>query len=142
MQKILSTAYTNFSVFGLATIIIIGGIIIILSYTLEPLVACIQHRRNLDIYERLEWTVNETLQLQRLAHEELGVGTWLNCDRDVPVMERAERLGVLDISERTHPRLKAPPVAFEEAFAAPESERSRGHQQESGGRDMPKKGSE
>lgn len=115
LQKILSTAYTNFSVFGLTTIFIIGGVIIILSYTLEPLVAWIQRRRNLDVYERLEWTMNETLQLQRLAHEELGLGTWHQCDTDIPVTGKAEKLGVLDLSDRTHPRLKAPPVAFEEA---------------------------
>ncbi|KAL1634241.1 hypothetical protein SLS58_010785 [Diplodia intermedia] len=115
-QKILSTAYTNFSVFGLATILIIGGVIILLSYTIEPLIRWIQRRRNLDTYARVEWNMNETLQLQRLAHEELGVGAWRRCDTDIPVTERFDRLAVLDLSDRSHPRLKAPPAPLEDLF--------------------------
>lgn len=61
--------------------------------------------------------MNKTFQLQRLAHEELGVGTWARCDTDVPVTERLERLGVLDLSDRAHPKLMAPPPAFEKLFA-------------------------
>lgn len=114
-QKVRNTAYTNFSVFGLAMLLGIGFLIIVVSYTLEPFAVWIQHRRNLDTYARLEWTMNETLQLQRLAHEELGLGSWHRCDTDVPVTERLERLGVMDLSEKTHPRLKAPPVSLEEA---------------------------
>ncbi|KAF4537697.1 Cytochrome p450 protein [Lasiodiplodia theobromae] len=113
-QKVRNTAYTNFSVFGLAMLLGVGFLIIVISYTLEPFAIWIQHRRNLDTYARLEWTMNDTLQLQRLAHEELGLGNWHRCDTDVPVTERLERLGVMDLSERTHPRLKAPPVSFEE----------------------------
>ncbi|KAB2571216.1 hypothetical protein DBV05_g10111 [Lasiodiplodia theobromae] len=115
--KILSTAYINFPVFGLATILIVGGLIIIISYTIEPFTVWIQRRRNLDVYARLEWTMNETFQLQRLAHEELGVGTWVRCNTDVPVTERLERLGVVGLSDRTHPKLVAPPPAFEELLA-------------------------
>ncbi|GME28574.1 cytochrome p450 protein [Neofusicoccum parvum] len=126
-QKILTTAYTNFSVFGLATILVVGGLIIIISYALEPLVAWIQRRRNLDVYSRLEWTMNETLQLQRLAHEELGLGTWRRCNEDVPVTEGRERLGVLDLSDRKHPRLKAPPTSFEETFGEESGKGGRGN---------------
>ncbi|OJD39089.1 cytochrome p450 protein [Diplodia corticola] len=125
-QKILSTAYTNFSVFGLATILVIGGLIIVVSYTLEPFVAWIQRRRNLDVYARLEWSLNETLQLQRMAHEELGLGTWRRCDKDVPVTESRERLGVLDLSDRTHPRLKAPPASVDEMFDEKAEKNGRG----------------
>lgn len=58
--------------------------------------------------------MDETLQLQRLAHEELGLGTWTGCDKDVPVTARFERLGVLDVTERTHPRLRVLPAGFED----------------------------
>lgn len=117
---ILSTAYINFSVFGLASIFILGGLIIISSYTIEPLARWIQRRRNLDVYARLEWTVNETLQLQRMAHEELGLGSWLDCDKDVPITQGRDRLAVIDLAELSHPRLKAPPPIFEELLANPE----------------------
>lgn len=70
--------------------------------------SCIQTRRGANVYARLEWGTNETLQLQRLAHEELGVGTWEGCAGDVPVTKRGERLAVLDLGDLDHPRLKAP----------------------------------
>ncbi|KKY13326.1 hypothetical protein UCDDS831_g09109 [Diplodia seriata] len=77
-QKIMSTAHSNFSVFGLSFIFVAGGLVILASWILEPLVAFVQRRCRLDSYARLEWCANETLQLQRLAHEELGMGTWSN----------------------------------------------------------------
>lgn len=84
--------------------------------------------------------MNETLQLQRLAHEELGLGTWTRCDKDVPVTARFERLGVLDVTERTHPRLKTPPAGFEDEIHEEGEEvgeakgRMRGDQQKPSGR--------
>lgn len=112
-----TTAYTNFSIFGLATIFIVGGLIIITSYTLEPCVIWMQRRRNYDAYASLEWAMNETLQLQRMAHEEVGMGSWRNCNKDVPITERRDRLAMLDLGDLEHPRLKAPPVPFEQILA-------------------------
>ena len=42
------------------------------SYTLEPLIACVWGRGKSRHYSQLEWCLNETLQLQRLAHELRG----------------------------------------------------------------------
>ncbi|KAF4543485.1 Cytochrome p450 protein [Lasiodiplodia theobromae] len=135
-----SATHTNFSVFGLAFVFVTGTILILLSWFLEPCVAYIQkrggwawfcscrccfccrksHQRpstsfSTNAYARLEWSANETLQLQRLAHEELGVGPWEACDSAVPVTTRkGERLGVLDLEDWTHPRLKAPPRDLED----------------------------
>ncbi|KKY16375.1 hypothetical protein UCDDS831_g07054 [Diplodia seriata] len=83
----------NFSLLGLALIYTIGGSIILASWLLEPIVGCWQKRRGAD-YARLEWCANDTLHLQRLAHEELGFGTWTDCDREIPVTEKGELLGV------------------------------------------------
>ena len=77
--------------------------------------------RNRDAYTRLEWTINETLQLQRLAHEELGIGTWDGCAEDVPVTEKGQRLAVLDLENRNHPRLKAPPPILDLVVMASEN---------------------
>lgn len=123
-QKMLSAAHSNFSIFGLSFIFAAGGLIILASWLLESLVACIQRRRKLDSYARLEWCANETLQLQRLAHEELGMGTWSSCDGEVPVTERGERLAVLDLTDSKHPKLKARPMGWEE-ITAPAPTRSR-----------------
>lgn len=105
-QKIRSDAFTSFSVLGLGILLGIGGLIIITSYTLEFFVEWIQERANLSNYSRLEWTTNGTLQLQRLAHEELGFGTWTRTAEDCPVTKPGEQLAVLDISDPKHPRLK------------------------------------
>ncbi|OJD40710.1 uncharacterized protein BKCO1_1000451 [Diplodia corticola] len=94
-----------------------GGLVIVASWVLEPFVAYVQRRCKLDSYARLEWCTNETLQLQRLAHEELGMGTWSKCDGDVPVTEKGERLAMLDLADSKHPKLKARPVGWEEITA-------------------------
>ncbi|KAL0259681.1 hypothetical protein SLS55_005418 [Diplodia seriata] len=117
-QKILTTAYTNFNTFGLCLTLALGVLIIVISYSLEPLVSCAQKRwRSLDKYSRLEWCANETLQLQRLAHEELGLGTWHGGVDAVPVTEAGECIGMLDLADLDHPRLKAPPVGLDEVLA-------------------------
>lgn len=111
-QKIRSLSYTSFSTLGLAVLLSIGGLIIGLSYTLEFLVDWIQKYRNLSLYKRLEWVTNETLQLQRLAHEELGLGTWTRTAKENPITAPGEQLAILDISEPHHPRLKSSTVKF------------------------------
>ncbi|KAL1626675.1 hypothetical protein SLS54_002838 [Diplodia seriata] len=53
-QKIVTTAYTNFNTLGLCLTFAVGTLIIVVSYTIEPVVSCIQKRRTLDTYSRLE----------------------------------------------------------------------------------------
>lgn len=107
-QKILSTAYTNFSVLGLVIILVVGGLIILISYTLETIIVFIEKRRGITKHSLLEWFTDETFQLQRLAHEELGVGTWEGCvgTRAVPVTEKGQLLAVLQFQDPQHPTLK------------------------------------
>jgi hypothetical protein len=75
-QKIKSTDYTSFSVLGLALTLSLGGIFIVVSYILEPVALLIQRRKKHKGYALLEWTLNETLQLQSLAHESQSEGNW------------------------------------------------------------------
>ena len=65
------------------------------------------------MYARAEWQTNTTLQLQRMAHENLGLGTWSRADEGVPVTEMGDRVGVLDISDKKHPRLVRPRGSIE-----------------------------
>lgn len=53
----------------------------------------------------MEWIANETLQLQRLAHEELGAGGWSGAANAVPVTKAGETLATLDTTDAYHPRL-------------------------------------
>ncbi|KAF4545509.1 Fumonisin biosynthetic transcription factor [Lasiodiplodia theobromae] len=123
-QKVFSRAYLHFSILGLSLTLAIGSAIIVLSYVLEPVVSYFQRRRNLDPYARLEWASNETLQLQRLAHEELGVGSWRRCLEAVPTTGRGEMLAVLDVGDLEHPRLRAVGPGLEVVIAM-ESEEGR-----------------
>ncbi|KAB2570289.1 Cytochrome p450 [Lasiodiplodia theobromae] len=115
-QKVHSADYMNFSIFGMAIIFSVGGLIIIASYTIEPFVGWLQKRRRLDSYSRLEWCTNETTQLQRLANEEIGLGVWDRIDETIPVTGRGDLLAVLDLTDPKHPRLRAPPVPYEDEF--------------------------
>lgn len=72
------------------------------------MIELIEKRLRKPRYSRLEWSVNDFLQLQRLAHEEIGFGTWDGCagDSTVPVTDKDETLAVLDMSDLQHLRLK------------------------------------
>lgn len=107
-QKIRSTAYTNVNVFGLAFTLVVGGFLIVLSYTLEYMVYWLQKHRPVEKYRRLELLTNSTLQLQRLANESLGVGHWTNATHGIPITKKGEHLAMLDVSDVKHPKLQAP----------------------------------
>jgi hypothetical protein len=129
-QKIVSTRYSSFNVLGLSLILILGALIIILDMALEPCVARWATRKYTKrlssmrdeeseskthpLYSVVEWNQTGTLQLQRLAHEEAGFGTWTQCDGDVPVTEPGQLIAGLDLRDAKHPMLtkqKVTPVS-------------------------------
>ncbi|KAF2138136.1 uncharacterized protein K452DRAFT_361593 [Aplosporella prunicola CBS 121167] len=116
-QKMLSTEHASFSLFWLYFIFILGILVIIIQYSIAPILGCIQRRRSLDCYTRLEWNTNDTLQLQRLAHEELGLGTWSGAADGIPVTRSGEKLAVLDLTDPHHPKLRVPSEGLEGAMA-------------------------
>ena len=103
-QKIRSDSFTSFNILGLTIIFTVSGLIILTSFVLPVVVERVQRRRN--PYSSLEWIANDTLQLQRLAHEAVGAGTWRGTHTDCPTTAQAELLAVLDVSQPKHPRLK------------------------------------
>lgn len=72
---------------------------------IEPIARFVQTRAKLNQYSRLEWSTNGTFQLQRLAHEELGIGEWDAADEEIPTTKSHTDLAPLDISDLKHPRL-------------------------------------
>jgi hypothetical protein len=56
-------------------------------------------------YGYAEWLAGSTLQLQRQAHESLGLGTWSRTDETIPVTEPRETLGVLNTENPKYARL-------------------------------------
>ncbi|KAI1130881.1 hypothetical protein F5Y10DRAFT_288601 [Nemania abortiva] len=70
-QKIRSSAHTSFSVFGLSFTLALGVFVMAVSFALEP-VSFFFCKSRKHKYANLEWSTNSSLQLHRLAHEELG----------------------------------------------------------------------
>ncbi|KAL9620580.1 MAG: hypothetical protein Q9160_004941 [Pyrenula sp. 1 TL-2023] len=105
-QKVKSASHTSFSVLGLSVTFVLGGIIVLLELTIEPIFRFVSRRKRNGLYQRLEWITNETLQLQRMAHEGLGAGSWIGAADSLPTCtKKDERLARLDVSDERHPRL-------------------------------------
>ncbi|KAI0549858.1 hypothetical protein F4679DRAFT_544902 [Xylaria curta] len=102
-QKMRSTAYASFSLFGLIFTTVVGLLLILTSYLLEPVSEWLYNNKEYKQYEHLEWTTNATLQLQRLVYEELNLGSWSNCTEVIPTVKADEVLGCLDITDPKHP---------------------------------------
>src|SRR6186713_2430854 len=101
-----NTLFTSFSVLGMGIILTVGGLMITVNLCIENLVRWYQQRRDLDPYGRLEWCINSTLQLQRVAHEGLGYGTWSSKTATNPTTMPGEELAVLDTKDPKHPMLR------------------------------------
>lgn len=107
-QKVISSAHISFSVFGLAFILVAGFCIVAVSVSIEVLAGVFQRLAKRDQYSRLEWNTNGTLQLQRIAYEELGIGDWAGCDERVPFVPTHIGLPPLDLSDAKHPIIQSP----------------------------------
>jgi hypothetical protein len=93
-QKVRSTEYSSFSVFGLAFVLAVGSLIIALSIAIPYLVGRIQSRssstraRN----RREEWIRDDVLQLLRAVLERDG-DEWIGKEEKVPVtVEYAKKM--------------------------------------------------
>ncbi|KAI0015357.1 hypothetical protein F4780DRAFT_787088 [Xylariomycetidae sp. FL0641] len=120
-QKIRSTAYASFSVLGLVITFTLSILLILASYLLEPISKYLYQKKRYSQYAYLEWHTNGTLQLQRLAHEEKGLGTWSGCLDTIPTTLPDEVLGCLDTSDPNHPVLLGPPKEIDNQGQTPSS---------------------
>lgn len=108
-QMVHSTSNTtNFSVLGLALVLTIGSALVLTNLVLDRVVGYIQQRYQTGNHRRLQWIVDEKLQLQRLAFEEAGMGTWAGGAAAVPVTRLGERFGIPRNANPDHPRLREP----------------------------------
>ncbi|KAK8117983.1 uncharacterized protein PG998_006264 [Apiospora kogelbergensis] len=104
-QKIRHVGYASFNLFGLLFTFILGAMIIMVSFALDPIMRILHRRRRYKQYQYLEWRTNSSLQLQRLTQEELGYGKWSGCTNMVPITRPKDPLANLDISDLEYPRL-------------------------------------
>ena len=111
-QKIRNSGFYSFSVLGIAIILILGTCIVLTGTFIEDLVAAASRlpfltRSRRLTYARHEWHANSVLHLQRQAHEGVGLGTWVDTDKSVPVTQGGATLAPYDVSDTKHPRLVA-----------------------------------
>lgn len=91
----------SFSLFGLYFTYITGTLLILVSYVLEPIFACLYRRWKYRQYTYLEWAATETLQLQRASYQGIGSGTWSGYTSAIPRTQKEEKLGNLPLSYST-----------------------------------------
>lgn len=105
-QKVNTTSDTvSFSVLGCAIILALGGLVILIYAILESAVGYIQKRWNWGDYRRLRWVMDDKMQVQRMAFEEAGMGSWSKLSGNVPVTERGQVFGGLGHVDPDQPRL-------------------------------------
>ena len=83
-----------------------GSLIICVDLSLDYVVEYLQRQHRTSNYKRLAWATDNFLQLQRLAHEEVGFGDWDGCVDGVPVTSQGQKLALLDLQQPEHPRLQ------------------------------------
>ncbi|KAI9845904.1 MAG: hypothetical protein M1837_004440 [Sclerophora amabilis] len=96
----------SFSVLGLALVLIIGALLLFMNLILDSVVGFIQRRCHVAHHRRLEWTLDEKLQLQRLAYDEAGLGIWSGVTSVVPTTGHGERIGLPTDVDPERPRLR------------------------------------
>ena len=100
-----STGTTSFSVLGISIILIVGAILLALDVVLSTVVGFLRRVTKFRHYKRLQWILDEKLQLHRLAYEEAGQGHWTDCDGSVPITKEGDRIGIPEGIDTDHPRL-------------------------------------
>ncbi|PVH98268.1 hypothetical protein DM02DRAFT_596251 [Periconia macrospinosa] len=120
-QKIRSLEHYSFAVIDIAFVFVVGLIFISLSLFLDRLIDVapriitpLSHNQKF-MYARAEWQAGSTLQIQRMAHENLGMGTWSRANQGVPVTEKGDRIAVLDVRDEMHPRMMRPDIRPKES---------------------------
>jgi len=73
---------------------------------IDAVVRFFQRRFRIGAYKRLQWTLDEQLQLHPLAYEAAGQGTWTGGTSSVPTTKPEDQLGIPNGVDRDHPRLE------------------------------------
>lgn len=105
-QIIQRKDFTNFNVLALAIIFGFGCAIICVSLVLESAISHVQLRFKRGLYRRVRWQLEPTLQLQRMAFEEAGLGTWSGRPEEVPVTEKGEEFEFVPEAELDQEHVK------------------------------------
>lgn len=114
-QKVKSQDFVNFNLFGFVIFVALGAAIIFSPIFLIPII----QRYMLANARRIAWTVDNNMQLFRLAHEAVGCGDkWEKTDKDIPIPGRGNGnvVGFLDTDNIYHPLLKGQSTSVRRSF--------------------------
>lgn len=92
----------SFSTLGVAIILAIGGLLILSHTILEYITANVIATRN---HKLIRWSIDDKLQLQRLAFEGAGMGTWKASMGSVPTTTGPELFGMEISEDHAHPTI-------------------------------------
>ncbi len=95
---------TSFSSFGLIIIFVVGGLIVLTSWTLDTTVGALQSMLKKGEYKKLNWLLDDKLQLQTMLLEGVGLGTWEGAI-GFPTTTQKERFGGWRDIDVQHPTL-------------------------------------
>ncbi|KAJ4355598.1 uncharacterized protein N0V89_003618 [Didymosphaeria variabile] len=93
---------TSFSTLGVAIILTVGGLVILAHVILEYIVSNVVPTKN---YKLVRWALDDKLQLQRLAFEGAGVGSWHAGIGAVPTTKRTQTFGMEMSGDKRHPTM-------------------------------------
>lgn len=123
-QIIRSTSgTTSFSVLGVIIILVVGSILIVTSLLQDMVVPLIRGMRGKkNQYKTLQYVVDGTWQLQRLAYEEAGQGHWSGGADAVPVTRKDDKIGLPHNVNEKHPRLSQASTVVESNTSVAEAD--------------------
>lgn len=109
-QIIRRQGYTNFSILAISLIFGFGGLIICISFFIETLVGYFQTKFGRGKYHFMRWHLDPALQLQRMAFEETGLGSWKQGANEIPITEKGEVFAPATEWDVWHPSIKGKEV--------------------------------
>jgi hypothetical protein len=86
-QRYRLTGVMSFSGLGVVVVLGLGSLIILANLFLPSIVGFFQTGK----YHQKQWAFDETIQLQRMAFEGAGQGTWRNKESQIPLTEKGEK---------------------------------------------------
>jgi hypothetical protein len=90
-QKIRDSHFYSFSVLGLAVTLLVGGSVVLLNLCLSTFVGWFQRISGKGVHRREHWILDHSLQVQRMAYENAGIGRWRGKHSLVPVTGKGDR---------------------------------------------------
>jgi hypothetical protein len=100
-QIVQRSGYSSFSIFGMAIILIVGGLIIVTNLTIDSILGLVRSWIPGRLNGSLEWKLTSLLQLQRMAFEGRNKGTWSKQTSLVPVTDNGDEFVFHDDVEGT-----------------------------------------